>query len=69
MAQKRRRARKAAAPRTRRWLALVAGLALFAGALYVLGSDRSETVPGEIGAASRAKLERVLEREDRGKRP
>jgi hypothetical protein len=68
MAQKRRRTAprgKAAAPRSRRWLALVAGLALFAGALYALGGNRSEPLPGEIGADSRAQLERVLEREDR----
>jgi hypothetical protein len=69
MAQKRRRARKAAVPRHRRWLALAAGLALFAGALYALGTGGGETAPGEIGAASRAKLENVLEREDRGARP
>ncbi len=69
MAQKRRRPRKAALPRTRRWLALAGGLALCAGALYVLGAGRIETAPGEIDAASRSKLERVLEREDRGTRP
>jgi hypothetical protein len=69
MAQKRRRARKAPSPRTRRWVALAAGLALFVGALYVLGGSRREPAPGEIGAASRAQLERVLEREDRGTRP
>ena len=37
----------------------------FAGALYALGGTRSEPLPGEIGADSRAQLERVLEREDR----
>jgi hypothetical protein len=65
MAQKRRPARKAAAPRHRRWLVLAAGLAAFVGALYVLGGGLGEPAPGEIGAASREKLEQVLEREDR----
>ena len=68
MAQKRRRARKASTPRSRRWLVLAAGLALFGGALYLLGDFREAPAPGEIGADSRARLERVLEREDRGVR-
>ncbi len=69
MPQKRRRASKAPRSRSRRWVVLIAGLAIFAGALYVLGGERGEPAPGEIGAASRARLERVLEREDRGTRP
>ncbi len=44
-----------------RWLALTFGLAVVAGALYVLASGGNDPPMGEIDAPSRAKLERVLE--------
>ena len=47
--------------RVQRWLALTFGLAVVAVALYVLASERDDPPMGVIDAASRAKLERVLE--------
>jgi len=52
----------------KRLLALIFGLAVAAAALYVLVSDRREPAKppsAEIDAASRAKLERVLEAAER----
>jgi len=55
----------------KRLLALIFGLAVAAAALYVLVSDRraprepAKPPSAEIDAASRAKLERVLEAADR----
>ncbi len=65
MAQKRRRARKTAVPRSRRWVALAVGLIFFAGAFNVLARGGGAPLPNEIRPASRAELERLLEREDR----
>ena len=50
----------------KRWLALALGLVIAALALYVLASERwRRRRSGEIDAASRARLERVLEEADR----
>jgi hypothetical protein len=57
--------------RVKRLLALILGLAVAAAALYVLLSGRptsreaNEPPSAEIDAASRAKLERVLEAAER----
>lgn len=61
---KQRRARKASRP-SRRWLQLLVGLALFATALYALATYDDEEPMGQIDAASRARLEQVLEQADR----
>jgi len=47
-----------------RWLVLTFGLAMVGVALYVLASGRTDAPMGEIDAASRAGLERVLEEAD-----
>jgi hypothetical protein len=49
----------------KRWLALALGLVIAALALYVLASSGGDGPSGEIDAASRARLERVLEEADR----
>ena len=49
----------------KRWLALALGLLIAALALYVLASSGGDEPSGEIDAASRARLERVLEEADR----
>ena len=49
----------------KRWLALALGLVIAALALYVLASSGGDEPSGEIDAASRARLERVLEEADR----
>ncbi|MDH3212595.1 MAG: hypothetical protein OEM05_08930 [Myxococcales bacterium] len=50
-----------------RWLVLLLGLAIAAGAVYLLASGGEEDGPplGEIDAPSRARLERVLREADR----
>jgi hypothetical protein len=47
-----------------RWLALTVGLAIVAVALYALVSGRADPPMGDIDAASRAHLEKVLAEED-----
>ena len=49
----------------KRWLALGLGFVIVAVALYVLASSGVDSPSGEIGAASRERLERVLEEADR----
>jgi hypothetical protein len=49
----------------KRWLALVLGLVIAALALYVLASSGGDRPSGDIDAASRARLERVLEQAER----
>jgi hypothetical protein len=49
----------------KRWLALALGLVIAALALYVLASSGGDEPAGRIDAASRARLERVLEEADR----
>ncbi len=49
----------------KRWLALALGLVIVALALYVLASNGSDSPSAEIDAASRARLEHVLEQADR----
>jgi len=49
----------------KRWHALALGLVVAALALYVLASSGGDSPSGEIDAASRARLERVLEQADR----
>ena len=49
----------------KRWLALGLGFVIAAVALYVLASSGGDSPLGEIDAASRARLERVLEEADR----
>ena len=44
-----------------RWIALTFGLVAVGAALYVLASGAKAPPMGEIDAASRARLERVLE--------
>jgi hypothetical protein len=61
MASRAKRGSSKARARPRRWLALGLGLLIVAGALYVLVRGRDERPLGEIDAASRAQLERVLE--------
>ena len=48
-----------------RWLALILGLAVAATALYAFVKDDVEAPLGEIDAASRHSLERVLEQAER----
>ncbi|MBW2269863.1 MAG: hypothetical protein JRH16_14920 [Deltaproteobacteria bacterium] len=62
-ARTQRRSRRAA-KRPRRWLALAFGLVACGVAFWVLLDGGSEPPLGEIDAASRAELERVLERAD-----
>ena len=49
----------------KRWLALGLGLLIAAVALYVIASSGGDAPSGEIDAASRERLERVLEEADR----
>ena len=49
----------------KRWLALVLGVSIAALALYVIASSGGDEPAGEIDAASRARLERVLEEAER----
>ena len=49
----------------KRWLALALGLAIAGLALYVLVSSGGDGPSADIDAASRARLERVLEEADR----
>jgi ABC-type sulfate/molybdate transport systems ATPase subunit len=49
----------------KRWLALALGLVIAALALYLLASSGGDEPSGEIDAASRERLERVLEEADR----
>ena len=49
----------------KRWLALALGLVIAALALYVLASSGGDSPSGEIDAASRARLEHLLEEADR----
>jgi hypothetical protein len=49
----------------KRWLALGLGLLIAALALYVVAWSGGDPPSGEIDAASRARLERVLEEADR----
>ena len=55
----------------KRGLALILGVAIAAGALYALASARpragTRAPRAEIDAGSRAKLERVIERSERGR--
>lgn len=51
--------------RPRRWLALGVGLLACAGALWALFGASQPPPLGEIDAASRAQLDRVLERAER----
>ena len=65
MAQKHRARKAPSRSRPRPWVAAAIGLALFAGAVWVLAGGGAAPPMGEIGADSRAELERVLERADR----
>jgi len=58
-----RRPRARAQPR--RWLVLGLALLTAAGALWMLVAGAPDTPLAEIDAASRAKLERVLEKSER----
>jgi len=49
----------------KRWLALGLGLLIAAFALYLLASSGGDEPSGDIDAASRARLERVLEQAER----
>lgn len=49
----------------KRWFALTLGLAIAAGALYVLAAGQGDEPLGHIDAASRDRLERVLEESSR----
>jgi hypothetical protein len=49
----------------KRWLALGLGFLIAAVALYVVASSGGDAPSGEIDAASRARLEHVLEEADR----
>ena len=66
----RRRMASRSKPRTRaraqprRWLVLGLALLAAAGALWMLVAGEPDTPLGEIDAASRAKLERVLEQSE-----
>ena len=55
----------------KRWLALMLGVGLGAAALYAVVAERSHhsgpPAHREIDAASRARLDRVIERADEGK--
>lgn len=65
MAAKTQRRTKGAPSRSRRWLVLVCGLALAALAGWFLVGTADQAPLGDIDAASRAELERVLERAER----
>ena len=58
---RRRRTRK----RPRRWLALITALGVAVAALWLLVAGGSDSPLGEIDAASRQELERVLEKAER----